>query len=108
VVVEATVVKRDFKIYQVEDVPVEQRVLVEFHRLAVHKGTIPDPFSFEFGSFPRSPRFEEGETVLMFLSKRGDSWFLPFGKRSLVHVEGGQVLETGQPLREYLKGMRGP
>lgn len=107
VVVQATVTKRDFKIFEVEDVPVELRVHVDFRRQEAYKGDVEETFSIEYGSFPRSPRFEAGETVLMFLSRRADSLILPFGKRSLVHIGDGQVLETGQPLREYLKAMRG-
>jgi hypothetical protein len=106
-VVEARVMKRDFKIYEVEDVPVEFRVQVEFQRIQSHKGEIPETFTLEYGSFPRSPRFEEGDDALLFLSRRESKWFLPFGKRSVYHVANDQVLETGQPLREFVKAMRG-
>jgi hypothetical protein len=87
---------------------VEHRVFVQFRTGVVYKGDVPKLFSFEYGSFPRSPRFEQGDSVLLFLARRADSWYLPFGKRSVYHIDAGQVLEAGQPLREFLKAMQAP
>jgi len=107
-VVECVVEERDFKIYEVENVPVEHRVFVKFRTGVVYKGDVPKEFSFEYGSFPRSPRFEKGDSVLLFLAQREGSWYLPHGKRGVFHIDGGQVLEAGQPLREFLKAMQAP
>jgi len=107
-VVEAIVVERQFKIFEYEGVAVELRVYVRFQTGNIHKGEVPAAFEFEYGSFPRSPRFEAGDSVLLFLQRREDSWFLPNGKRGVYHIEGDEVLEAGQPLREFLKAMRTP
>jgi hypothetical protein len=108
VVVECEVEERDFKIYEVEDVPVEHRVFVQFRTGVVYKGDIPETFSLEYGSFPRSPRFEKGDSVLLFLGQRENAWYLIHGKRGVFHIENGQVLEVGQPLREFLKALHTP
>ena len=107
-VVECEVEEREFKIYEVDDIPVEHRIFVQFRTGVVYKGEVPDMFSFEYGSFPRSPRFEKGDSVLLFLGQREDAWYLIHGKRGVFHVENGQVLELGQPLREFLKAMNAP
>lgn len=108
VVVEAIVTEREFRMFEFEGVAVELRVHVEFRAGDIHKGEVPPTFDFEYGSFPRSPRFEAGDSVLLFLQRRDDSWFLPNGKRGIYHIEGGEVLETGQPLHEFLEAMRQP
>ena len=73
------------------------------------KGRAPDTLQLRFVSFPRSPRFKEGEEVILFLSRAADgTLFLAQGKRAVFHVSHGEVEETRQPVAEFKKSLRTP
>lgn len=85
----------------------EWRVQSRLDIVETYKGAVENPLAFEFISFPRSPRLLQGDEVILFLSRIESAWVLPAGKRDVFHVEGGAVVESGQPLSEFIKVMRG-
>lgn len=91
----------------IEGIAVEYRVSVDFSILELIKGSRPDSLRLAYGSFPRTPRFEEDEEVVLFLTRVEDRFILEQGKRAVFHVQDGAVAETGQPLREFIKSMVG-
>jgi hypothetical protein len=62
----------------------------------------------EFQSFPRAPRFKTGDEVVLMLARGPQGPYLEHGKRSVLHVVNGEVLEVGRPLQEFVKAMQGP
>jgi hypothetical protein len=86
---------------------VERWVLAEFRRLESFKGDVPETFQLRFISVPRSPRFKQGDEVILLLARGPEGLFLDQGKRGVLHVVNGEVLEAGQPLAEFVKAMRG-
>lgn len=86
---------------------VERLVDVSFRRLDTVKGAPPDTLHLRFPSVPRAPRFKQGSEVLLFLSRGADGLYLARGKRDVLHVEHGEVLEASQPLAAFLKTLRG-
>jgi hypothetical protein len=90
-----------------EDIVVDYRVDADLQAVEALKGQAPRPLRLQFASFPRSPRFEKGEEVILFLARGEAGLYLPHGKRSVYHVQQGEVLETGRPLSEFVKQIRG-
>ena len=88
-------------------VVVERWVVATFRRLEAIKGDVPESLEMRFVSVPRSPRFVEGDEVILFLARGPEGLYLDQGKRCVLHVEKGEVLEAGQPLGEFLKALRG-
>jgi hypothetical protein len=86
---------------------VERRVYVAFRKLETVKGTAPDTLGLRYPSVPRAPRFKQDSEVILFLGRTAEGFLLPQGKRCVLHVEKGEVLETGRPLSEFLKSLRG-
>lgn len=105
-VVHGRITRKDIKTKTVEGVAVEFVVSVDCKQLQALKGTAPDPVVLQFGSFPRSPRFDADEEVILFLSQGEDGLFLKDGKRAVFHVIDGAVAETAQPLREFVRMLR--
>jgi hypothetical protein len=90
-----------------EDVVVDYRVEVDLEVLETLKGQAPRPLQLAFTSFPRSPRFQAQEEVILFLARGEAGLWLAHGKRSVYHVQQGEVLETGRPVSEFVKQLRG-
>lgn len=90
-----------------DEVVVESRIAVRFAVLETFRGTAPDSLHLDYVSFPRAPRFVAAEEVVLFLADDAGRWYLPFGKRSVLHLQQGEVLETGQPLSELRKTLGG-
>lgn len=88
-------------------VVVERWVLAELAPLAVFKGQVPDPLQLRFLSFPRAPRFRAKDEVLVLLARGPEGLYLDQGKRSVLHVVNGEVLEVGRPLAEFVKSAGG-
>jgi len=86
---------------------VERRVYASFQRLDTIKGAAPDTLGMRYLSVPRSPRFDSGEEVILFLTRGAEGLFLAQGKRAVLHVEHGTVLEAGKPLAAFLAELRG-
>lgn len=86
---------------------VERRVYVSFRRLDTVKGAAPDTLGMRYLSVPRSPRFDTGEEVILFLTQGTAGLYFAEGKRAVLHVDKGMVLEAGRPLAEFLKTLRG-
>lgn len=89
-----------------DDVVVERKVRARFEILEAYGGTPPDSLHLEYVSFPRAPRFTQGEEVLLFLAREADRFYFRHGKRSVLHLQQGEVLETGQPLSEFIEALR--
>jgi len=106
-VVHAVVRRLDKRSRVIEGIAVEYRVTVDFGILELVKGSRPDSLRLEYSSFPRTPRFEDGEEVLLFLTRVEDRFILEQGKRAVFHVQDASVVETGQPLREFIKSLLG-
>jgi hypothetical protein len=85
----------------------EWRIRSRLEILETYKGEVDNPLAFDFSSFPRSPRLLQGDEIILFLSRLESSWYLPAGKRGVFHVEAGAVVESGRPLSEFVKVMRG-
>ena len=91
----------------IEGVNVEYRVHAAFSPVEILKGSRPDSLRLDYASFPRSPRFEPGEEVILFLVARDGELVLESGKRAVYHVRDGMVGETGQPLRQFFAALYG-
>jgi len=89
----------------IEGVPVELRIYVEFEPIEIIKGSQPDSLKLAYSSFPRSPRFDRDEQVILFLSRADQDFILEPGKRAVFHVRDGTVGETGQPLRTFIQSL---
>lgn len=87
---------------------VEHWVFVDFKRLETYKGNAPDSLRMRFLSVPRSPRFRQDDEVILFMVRGADGLYLDQGKRSVLHVVKGEVVEAGRPLSEFLKVLGGP
>jgi hypothetical protein len=85
---------------------VEWRVRAELTPLETYKGTPPDGLVLSYISFPRAPRLRSGEDVVLFLARNDAGLYLAAGKRAVFHVVGGEVVEAGRPLAEFVKLMR--
>ncbi|MFQ5601115.1 MAG: hypothetical protein ACE5G2_11255 [Candidatus Krumholzibacteriia bacterium] len=105
VVVRARVVKLERKSKVVEGVPVEYRIYVDFETLEELKGDAPATLHLEYSSFPRSPRFDQDEEVILFLTRTDTGLFLKQGKRAVCRIVDGAV-ETGQPVREFVRSLK--
>jgi len=86
---------------------VELRIAARMRRLETYKGAVPDSLALEYPSFPRAPRFREGEEVILFLGRGAAGPYLEHGKRAVFHVENGAVVETGRPLAAFVQDARG-
>src|SRR5262249_40644738 len=84
----------------------ERRVSVTLRRRGLLEGDCPDPLSLQFVSVPRAPRFRPGEEVVVFLSRGPDGLYFEFGKRAVFHVVRGDIVETSQPVAEFVKSLR--
>ncbi len=104
-VVHARVQHVDRRNRVIEGVAVEYRVYVDFEPIEVIKGSQPDSLKLAYSSFPRSPRFDRDEQVILFLSRAEDGFILEPGKRAVYHVRDGTVGETGQPLRAFIQSL---
>jgi len=104
-VVLAKVSQLDKRNRVIEGISVEYRIGVTFDILELIKGSRPDSLHLDYGSFPRTPRFEQDEEVLLFLTRADDGYFLEQGKRAVFHVRDGMVLETDQPLRPFIQSL---
>lgn len=107
VVVRARVLEVAVTARRNQDIIVDYRVDAQLEAIEALKGAAPAPLRLQYASFPRSPRLTQGEEVILFLSPSDAGLFLAHGKRSVYHVERGEVLETGQPLSEFVKQLRG-
>lgn len=85
---------------------IERRIQLVLRRRDLLKGDAPDPLPLAFVSFPRSPRFRAGDEVIVFLGRGPDGLFFEFGKRGAVHVVGGEALEAGRPVDEFIKSLQ--
>ncbi len=104
-VVHARVQHVDRRNRVIEGVPVELRIYVEFEPIEIIKGSQPDSLKLAYSSFPRSPRFDRDEQVILFLSRADEGFILEQGKRAVFHVRDGTVGETGQPLRTFIQSL---
>jgi hypothetical protein len=86
---------------------VERWVLTRFRRLEVYKGQMPDTLAMRYISTPRAPRFRKDDELILFLSNGPEGPFLEQGKRAVLHVVRGEVLEAARPLAEFVKSLRG-
>jgi hypothetical protein len=87
---------------------IERWVIARFLRLETWKGAAPDTLLLRFVSVPRSPRFRSGEEVVLLLARSADGLYLEHGKRAVLHVQQGEVLEAGRPLAELRERLRAP
>jgi hypothetical protein len=87
---------------------VERWVFVDFKRLETYKGNAPDTLRSRFLSVPRSPRFRPDEEVILFLVRGPEGLYLDQGKRSVLHVVKGEVVEANRPLSEFREVLGGP
>jgi hypothetical protein len=76
----------------------ERSVVARLRPLETYKGSAPENLSLRFISFPRSPRFKTGDEVIVFLKNGAEGPYFEAGKRDVLHVVGGEVLEAGRPL----------
>lgn len=106
-VVRARVRAVDKRKREIEDIAVEFRVHADFEVLGTFKGEPPAELRLEYSSFPRSPRFDVDEEVILFLRQVEEQFFLSKGKRGVYHVVDGTVAETGQPVPEFAKSLQG-
>ena len=107
VVVRARVDRADLEPRTQHGIVAEWRVDSAFTVLETYKGTAPEPLALRFISFPRAPRLRAGEELILFLARNDAGLYLAAGKRAVLHVEGGEVVEAARPLPEFLKLMRG-
>ena len=107
-VLQARVERVDKRRRVIEGVAVEYRVVADFSIVEMWKGERPDSLRLDYSSFPRSPRFDAGEEVILFLVRRDGELILEPGKRAVYHVRDGTVGETGQPLRQFFGSLSGP
>jgi len=106
-VVRARVTRAEVRPRLQHGIVAEWRVHCALAVVETYKGQTPDSLSLEFISFPRAPRFRDGDEVILFLSRSDGRPFLAAGKRAVFHVQAGEVVEAGRPLPEFVKQMRG-
>jgi hypothetical protein len=106
-VVRARVTRAEVRPRVQHGIVAEWRVHCALAVVETYKGQTPDSLSLEFISFPRAPRFRDGDEVILFLSRSDGRPFLAAGKRAVFHVQAGEVVEAGRPLPEFVKQMRG-
>lgn len=105
-VVRARVRAVDKRKREIDDIAIEFRIHADFEVLGTLKGDPPAALRLEFSSFPRSPRFDVDEEVILFLSEVEEQYFLAKGKRGVYHVVDGVVAETGQPFPEFARSLQ--
>jgi hypothetical protein len=107
VVLHARVAKLEKRSKVIQGVPVEYRIYVDFEALDVVRGELEGALRLEYASFPRSPRFEDDEEVILFLKRSPEgALYLAHGKRAVYHVIDGSVAESDQPLSEFIKSLQ--
>jgi hypothetical protein len=106
-VVRARVRSVDKRKREIEKIAVEFRIYVDLEVLGMLKGEPPPELRLDYTSFPRAPRFDVDEEVILFLTQVEDRFFLKQGKRGVYHVIDGAVAETDQPLPEFVKSLQG-
>ena len=105
-VVRGRITRKDIKTKTVEGVAVEYVVTVDCKRLETLKGEVPDPLQLTYSSFPRSPRFDTNDEVILFLRRGETGLYLHDGKRSVLYVMDGKVAATGAPVQEFTRSLR--
>jgi hypothetical protein len=85
----------------------ERWVKASLQPLETYKGSATDSLALRFISFPRAPRFVAGDEVILFLKRGAEGPYLEHGKRAVLHVTGGEVVEAGRPLADFVASMRG-
>ncbi len=104
-VVRARVAHVDKRKREIEDIAVEFRVYVNFEILGTLKGEPPAELQLDYSSYPRSPRFDVGENVVLFLREVEGRYFLRHGKRDVFHIVDGAVAETGQAFPQFVEAL---
>lgn len=105
-VVRARVRNVDKRKREFEEVAVEFRIYVGLEILGTLKGDPPAELRLDYTSFPRAPRFDVDEEVILFLTLVEERFFLKHGKRSVYHVIDGAVAETGQPFPAFVESLQ--
>jgi hypothetical protein len=106
-VVHARVVRVELAPRMSHGIVIERWVRAEMAKIATLKGQAPDTLQLRFLSFPRAPRFRPQEEVVLLLARGPEGLYLDQGKRSVLHVVKGEVLEVSRPLSEFVKSVGG-
>jgi hypothetical protein len=80
-------------------------VTVDCEVLQTIRGEVPNPLQLTYGSFPRSPRFDTGDEVILFLQRGETGLYLRDGKRSVLYITDGTVAATGEPVQPFIRSL---